>query len=88
MDESPSTTTQGLSRQIAEFTVSLTLDRLPANVLSNAKLAMLDCLGVSVLAAGEEIGGKLLRYARNHLGPGSCTVWGSDFTLNPRDAAW
>ncbi len=87
VDESPSTTTQGLSRQIAEFTVSLSLDRLPANVLSNAKLAMLDCLGVSVLAAGEEIGGKLLRYARNHLGAGSCTVWGSDFTLNPRDAA-
>ena len=87
MDESPSTMTQGLSRQIAEFTVSLTLDQLPANVLSNAKLAMLDCLGVSVLAAGEEIGVKLLRYARNHLGPGSCTVWGSDFTLNPRDAA-
>ena len=87
VDESPSTATQGLSRQIAEFTVSLSLDRLPANVLSNAKLAILDCLGVSVLAAGEEIGDKLLRYARNNLGPGSCTVWGSDFTLNPRDAA-
>ena len=87
MDESPTTTTQGLSRQIAEFTVSLSLDRLPANVLSNAKLAILDCLGVSVLAAGEEIGNKLLRYARNHLGSGSCTVWGSDLRLNPRDAA-
>ena len=87
MDESPTTTTQGLSRQIAEFTVSLSLDRLPANVLSNAKLAILDCLGVSVLAAGEEIGNKLLRYARNNLGSGSCTVWGSDLRLNPRDAA-
>lgn len=90
MDETPSTSTTGtrdLSRQIAEFTVSLSLDRLPANVLSNAKLAVLDCLGVSVLAAGEEIGGKLLQYARNNLGPGPCTVWGSDFTLNPRDAA-
>ena len=87
MDESPTTTTQGLSRQIAEFTVSLSLDRLPANVLSNAKLAILDCLGVSVLAAGEEIGDKLLRYARNNLGSGPCTVWGADFTLNPRDAA-
>lgn len=87
MDESPTATTQGLSRRIAEFTVSLSLDRLPENVLSNAKLAALDCLGVSILAAGEEIGDKLLRYARNNLGSGPCTVWGSDFRLNPRDAA-
>jgi len=87
VDECSSTRKEGLSRQIAEFTMSLSLDRLPPNVLSNAKLAMLDCLGVSVLAAGEEIGDRLLRYARGNLGPGTCTVWGSDFTLNARDAA-
>ena len=87
MDECSSTATRGLSRQIAEFTVALSADRLPANVVTNAKLAILDCLGVSVLAAGEEIGAKLLRYARNNLGSGPCTVWGSDLTLSPRDAA-
>ena len=87
MDESRSTTTHGLSYQIAEFTVSLNLDQLPEAVLQNAKLAILDCLGVSVLAAGEEVGRVLLRFARDNLGPGPCTVWGSDITLNPRDTA-
>ena len=87
MDEGRSTTAHGLSHQIAEFTVSLSLDRLPEAVPQNAKLAILDCLGVSILAAGEEVGRVLLRFARENLSPGPCTVWGSEITLNPRDAA-
>lgn len=87
MDESRKITTQGLSRKIAEFTVGFGLEGLPDGVLQNAKVAILDCLGVSVLAAGEEIGRNLLRYAREHLAPGSCTIWGDAHELNPRDAA-
>ncbi len=87
MDDIRTNTTSGLSHRIADFTVSLNLDQLPQEVPENAKLAILDCLGVSILAVGEEVGRALMRFARESLGSGSCTVWGSEISLNPRDAA-
>ena len=81
------TTTYNLSRRLAEFTVALNLQCVPQAALRNAKIAMLDSLGVSVLAAKEEMGRALLRFAHANLAPGSCTIWGSEITLNARDAA-
>ena len=78
----------GLSRRLAEFAVSFELRHAPAEVLENAKIAVLDCLGVAVLALSQEIGHALLRYARANCSPGPCTVWGSSVTANPRDAAF
>src|SRR4051794_9592521 len=78
---------EDLTHRLAEFTAAFSLSQAPAQVLRNAKLAILDCLGVSVLATGEEIGGALKRFARAHAGQGPCTVWGIDITVNSRDAA-
>lgn len=78
----------GLSRRLAEFTVSFELQHAPAEALENAKMAVLDCLGVAILALSQEIGDALLRYARANCSPGPCTVWGSTITANPRDAAF
>ena len=77
----------GLSRKLAEFTVEFKIDSVPDVVLENAKIAILDCLGVALLGAREEIGQILLRFARKNFSPGPCTVWGSDISANPRDAA-
>jgi 2-methylcitrate dehydratase PrpD len=77
----------GLSRNLAEFTVEFKIDGIPEIVLDNAKIAILDCLGVSLRGAAEEIGEILLRFARKNFAPGPCTVWGSDIRTNPRDAA-
>jgi 2-methylcitrate dehydratase PrpD len=78
---------EGLTRRLAEFTASFSLSQAPAQVLRNAKLAILDCLGVSVLATGHEIGSALKHFARAHCGHGACTVWGTGITANSRDAA-
>jgi len=79
--------TLDLSSKLAEFTVGLQLDAVPAKALENAKLAILDCLGVAVLATSQEIGTILLNFARNSVGTGPCTIWGTALKTTPRDAA-
>ena len=54
----------GLSRKITGFTHGFRLEQAPASVVANAKLAILDCLGVAVLAGAQEIGDCLCRFAR------------------------
>jgi 2-methylcitrate dehydratase PrpD len=78
----------GLSRKLAEFTHDFELEHAPPAVLDNAKLAILDCLGVSVLATAQEIGHRLQSFARTHVPAGRCTVWGTDINAGPRDAAF
>jgi 2-methylcitrate dehydratase PrpD len=77
----------GLTQRLAEFTASFSLSQAPAEVLQNAKLAILDCLGVSVVATRQEIGAALKDFARRHAGKGPCTVWGTGISVNARDAA-
>ncbi|HEX9662542.1 MAG TPA: MmgE/PrpD family protein [Candidatus Binatia bacterium] len=77
----------GLSRKIAGFTHGFRLEQAPASVVGNAKLAILDCLGVAVLAGTQEIGARLRSFARSNAGSGNCTVWGMDMQTNARDAA-
>jgi 2-methylcitrate dehydratase PrpD len=78
----------GLSRKLAEFTHDFRLEQAPLSVVSNAKLAILDCLGVSVLATTHEIGDCLRKFARVNVTPGACTVWGTNIKAGIRDAAF
>jgi 2-methylcitrate dehydratase PrpD len=77
----------GLSRKLAEFTVNLSLDKIPQRALDNAKIAILDCFGVAVLAASQEVGEKLVRFAGKNAAPGSCVIWGTALVSSARDAA-
>ena len=79
--------TLDLSSKLAEFTVGFQLDAVPAKALENAKIAILDCLGVAVLATRQEIGTILLNFARNNTTVGPCTIWGTALKTTPRDAA-
>ena len=76
----------GLSLKLAESTVNLSLDKIPQRALDNAKIAILDCFGVAVLAASQEVGEKLVRFAEN-AAPGSCVIWGTSLVSSARDAA-
>ncbi|MGE5218049.1 MAG: MmgE/PrpD family protein [Chloroflexota bacterium] len=80
-------TLDGLSRRLAEFSVGLELKNVPAKAQENAKIAILDCLGVAVLATSQEIGEKLIGFATSNAAPGPCTIWGTPLSLNMRDAA-
>ena len=77
----------GLTQRLAEFVLHFRADQVPQEILENAKIAILDCLGVSLLAASEEIGKTLMRFARKNLGAGPCTVWGSELLTTTQDAA-
>lgn len=77
----------GLSRKVAEFAHSFALDSAPPVVIENAKIAILDCLGVSILALTQEVGQATLSFARANADRGSCTIWGAGLTTSARDAA-
>ena len=80
--------TNGFSKRLAEFSVGIALDQIPARVVANAKLAILDCLGVSVLATRHELAKKLFRLAEQESWRGPCQVWGSHIPASARDAAF
>ncbi|MGB7947087.1 MAG: MmgE/PrpD family protein [Candidatus Binatia bacterium] len=87
MNEQTNSGTQ-LSRRLAEFTASLNLASVPAKVTDNAKIAILDCLGVAVLASSQEIGKSVIKFAQKNTAPGPCTIWGTAIMANMRDAAF
>lgn len=87
MTDQPAGDIAGLTHRIAEFAVGFRLPTAPPRVLQNAKSAILDCFGVSVLATVHEIGAAALRFARADAAPGPCAVWGTDVKANARDAA-
>jgi 2-methylcitrate dehydratase PrpD len=78
----------GLTRKIANFASTFTIDAAPAAVAKNGKLAILDCLGVSILAVTQEVGAATLAFARENACTGSCTIWGTGLLANVRDAAF
>jgi 2-methylcitrate dehydratase PrpD len=87
MDQQTAPPLDGLSARLAKFTVALTLETVPQKALDHAKLAILDCLGVAVLATSQEVGEKLTRFAARNAAPGACTIWGTPLSTSMRDAA-
>lgn len=81
-------TASGFSRRLAEFSVGITLERIPAPAIANAKLAILDCLGVSVVATKFDLAKKLYRLAKAEFWQGPCLLWGSNISAAARDAAF
>lgn len=80
--------TSNLSQRLAVFSADLKADEIPENALANAKLAILDCFGVSILAASQDAGSALLRLAQQEKWNGPCGVWGSEICASSRDAAF
>jgi 2-methylcitrate dehydratase PrpD len=78
----------GLSKRLAEFAVDITLEQIPAAVIANAKLATLDCLGVSVQATKFDLAEKIFRLAKTESWQGPCLLWGSSISASARDAAF
>ena len=77
-----------LSQKLASFSDSFKIVDAPKSALANAKLAILDCFGVSILAVTEEAGKSLLRVARQEEWSGPCSIWGSETSASARDAAF
>lgn len=87
MTETVANMAVGLTQKIADFSADFRLSSAPSRAVQNAKSAILDCLGVSVLATSHEIGDVVLRFASENAAPGPCTIWGTELTASARDAA-
>jgi 2-methylcitrate dehydratase PrpD len=77
-----------LTRKLAEFSLQLKLTAVPENAIASAKLAILDCFGVAILAVSQEAGSAILGLAEYENWHGPCTVWGSKLCASSRDAAF
>ena len=87
MSDKQANNSHKLSQKLADFTFNFNLSAATDKVIENAKLAILDCLGVAVLASAQEIGVNLLKFASANTSPGPCAIWGTDKSVSPRDAA-
>jgi 2-methylcitrate dehydratase PrpD len=87
-DDNAGAPLEALTRRLASFTAAFDWRSAPASVVENAKIAILDCLGVSILATSQDIGRAIGRFAAENGAPGPCTVWGTARTTNDRDAAF
>ena len=77
-----------LSQKLASFSDSFKIVDAPKSALANAKLAVLDCFGVSILAVTEEAGKGLLRLADKRNGMGHAASGVRRHLASARDAAF
>jgi len=67
-----------LGARLAEFAAALTLEQVPAEVVTHAKLLTLDTLGAALAGVATAEGQAVVRAARTLAGAeGSSTVWGT-----------
>ena len=76
-----------MSERLADFTLGLALDAVPAPVATRAKHLILDAIGCGFAARREEFAGKIARSVVRLAGPGPRGVIGLKERLPLRDAA-
>ena len=75
-----------LSRELAEWVVSLKYDDIPPDVIESAKTAFLDVVGLSLASSSMDFGRNTVALARN-LGEGEeASVLGFDLRLPASNA--
>lgn len=79
--------TPAISERLADFTLGLALDEVPAPVATRAKYLMLDAIGCAFAARREEFAGKIARSVARLAGEGPRGVIGMKARLPLRDAA-
>ena len=84
MAESTST---GITKKIADFTLNLKFEALPPEVITEAKNGILDTLGVALVGSTEEPTQILLRASTNSRDLGEATVLGTPTLATPTVAA-
>jgi 2-methylcitrate dehydratase PrpD len=75
------------ARVLAEWAGGLCAEDVPAAVLDNAALRVLDTIGCALAGAKEEHAPSVLRLASRWGSPGLSTIWGSALTAAPPQAA-
>lgn len=77
----------GLTQQLADFAAGLQFSDIPADVVHEAKRALIDHLGVALAAAGQPSVDAMVRVAQRCAGPGDHTVIGRTETVTMPYAA-
>lgn len=73
--------------KVSEFVAATDFDQLPDKVVTAAKSAVLDCVGVALAGASEESARICAELAREEAAPGAVTVVGQNFKTSPMMAA-
>ena len=76
-----------ISERLADFTIGVTLEQVPASVTLRAKHLLLDAIGCAFAARSEEFAGRIATSIARLAGPGPRGVIGMGRRLPLRDAA-
>lgn len=79
--------TQGATERLARFAAELQFDDIPHGAIHQAKLAILDCIGVSMAAATTDTGAAIKEHVRLHGGRGPADVITGPHGVSPTSAA-
>lgn len=77
----------GFTKELADFVTAVKYDDLNQEIIQKSKEAFLDCMGIMIAGAGEEIGAKILGYVGNQCKNGSAPILGSSVRATVSDAA-
>jgi len=79
---------KGLTRELAEFILSTTLEDIPAEVAGLAKKSILDGFGLALAGSVAESGTIVQKYLRSISSPGTAVVIGTSMQTGTRFAAF
>jgi 2-methylcitrate dehydratase PrpD len=78
---------ENYTETVARFAADLASDRIPDEVVTAAKTAILDCLGVALAGSREECARICAEQIRLEQARGEASVWGQGFTSSASSAA-
>ncbi|MGH7774894.1 MAG: MmgE/PrpD family protein [Candidatus Binatia bacterium] len=74
--------------RLANFIANLDFEKIPERALHNAKLHILDTLGVALAAVSSPVAGLAFDYCKSTGGPPQSSVWGTSLKTSPPMAAF
>lgn len=77
-----------LTRQLARFAASLTIEQIPDDVLDKIRLHLLDTVGCGMAGADSDLAQRCLRVTQLEHAPGPCRVLGTSLSFGPAAAAF
>jgi 2-methylcitrate dehydratase PrpD len=77
-----------LTQRIVDFAADLRFSRIPPDIVTKAKLHILDTIGCGLAGARTALSQQILAYLRIEHSVGACPVLGSDYAFGPAAAAF
>lgn len=77
---------QTCTEQLGKYVADTAYEKLPEEVIAQAKLRVLDVIGIGLSGSKTDVS-RISKFCREHGGEGASTIWGTDIKTSPEYAA-